>query len=167
MDKVKLSPPWITYVNEVKELFADDNQVHIVYDEESFTLKFYVDDMDKADALTKILPNEKNFGNVTMKINVYPANRDSETRADLFARAFAGNPVVSYTHHAETVFGPMDYVVCDSAAAQFFNDQMDDINGLKTMLYQDIAKEVFGDEARVFFCTEADPSLAKPLGEWP
>ena len=32
----------------------------------------------------------------------------------------------------------------------------------------DIAKEVFGDQDSIFFCTDAaDESLEVPLGEWP
>ena len=123
--------------------------------------------MDKADALEKIMPAEKNFGSVVVKINVYPANRDNETQADLFYRAFQGNSAVSYTQHLDTVFGPMDFIVCKKDAAQFFNDQMDDINGNKTILYQDVAKDVFDSKPGVFFCTEAHGSLSKPLGEWP
>lgn len=44
---------------------------------------------------------------------------------------------------------------------------MDDINGNKSMLFQDIAKDVFGNKHSVFYCTEASDELSKPLGEWP
>ena len=169
LKNTKLSPPWITFVNEVKALFENDLDVRVMYDDNENDLKIFVDNMDKADALAKLMPTEKTFGNVTLKIGVYPANRENETMADLFYRAFVGNNAVAYTHHADTIFGPMDYIVCKRDIAQFFNDQMDDINGVKSMLYADLAKDVFETKAGVYFCTDVKPmsDLAKPLGEWP
>jgi len=166
---VKMSPPWITFLNEMKALFADDPEVKVVYDDNNITIKLYVDDLDKADALEKIMPAEKNFGNVLVKINVYPANHEEDTAADLFARAFDGNPVVKYTHHAETIMGNFNYVVCRRDIIQFFNDQLNDINGNKSMLIQDVMNDVFGDKASAFFCTDTgrNSNLSKPLGEWP
>mgnify|MGYP006958177364 CR=1 FL=1 len=56
----------------------------------------------------------------------------------------------------------------ENKVVQFYNDQMDDINGNKSTLFQDIAGDVFGYDHGVFYCTEAGARhLAKPLGEWP
>jgi len=49
---------------------------------------------------------------------------------------------------------PVDYVVFRNEVVQFFNDEMGDPNGLKSTLYQDIAKDVFADKDGIFFCTE-------------
>jgi hypothetical protein len=57
--------------------------------------------------------------------------------------------------------------VFEKKVVQFFNDQLDDINGNKSTLYQDIAKDVFEKHEGVYFCTAADGKLSKPLGEWP
>lgn len=32
--KLKLAPPWVTFVNEIKALFGQDPQVRVVYDNE-------------------------------------------------------------------------------------------------------------------------------------
>ena len=86
----------------------------------------------------------------------------------MFQEAFSGNGAVSCFY---TECGPtqdINYVAFDPVVVQFFNDQLDDANGLKSTLYADIAKEVFGMQDGIFFCTDAaDVSLEVPLGEWP
>ena len=48
---------------------------------------------------------------------------------------------------------PLTYVVLKKEVVQFFNDNLNDIHGLETTLYQTIAKDVF-DGTGVFFCTD-------------
>lgn len=165
MLKVNLSSPWVTFVNEVKALFEEDDEIHIHYDGENNELKLLVDSGDKADALSKLLPTEKQFGNVTLKIIVIPANKDLQA-VDLFEIAFRGNPALAYTFAADTPLGHAEYAIFKKQVVQFFNDQLDDVRGIKSTLYQDIAKDVF-EGSGVFFCTDAPDFLGKPLGEWP
>ena len=167
MENIKLSAPWMTFVSEVKALFKEDSDVNVKHDENENILKVYVADHRKAEALAKLLPAEKIFGNVTLKIEVIPPNAE-KTAVDLFQEAFFGNPAVQYVYSYETPLGKFSYIVFKNKVVQFFNDQMDDINGNKSTLFQDIAKDVFGTEQGVFYCTEAgDKTLQKPLGEWP
>ena len=167
MENMKLSPPWDTYVNEVKALFGEDPEIKIMYNEDSYTLKLFVDNTDKAEALTKLIPAEKEFGNVTLKIEVVPANSDDLSGDRLFKKAFLGNPIMKNVVTFESPFGEVTYAVFEKKVVQFFNDQMDDINGNKSTLFQECARDVFGMEHGVFYCTEADAELTKPLGEWP
>lgn len=163
---MKLSSPWVNYCHEVEALFAEDSEIKVVYDDENVELKLYVDNVRKADALAQLMPEEKVFGNVTMKISVIPANRDSIS--DIFYEAFSGNPVLSFVWEADTPMGKMDYVVFKNQVVQYFNDDISDVHGNRSTLFQDIAKDVFKDDMKVFFCTDAgDKKLAKPLGEWP
>lgn len=165
---MKLSPPWITFYNKIEALFEQDPEVKIVYDDEKKEVKLYVDNSRKADALSQILPTEKTFGNITMKIIVIPANSDLTTKIDLFAEAFDGNPALRYVQHVDAVIGAFDYAVFQNKVVQFFNDDMSDINGICSTLYEDIARDVFGPNTGMFFCTEAGSvELTKPLGEWP
>ena len=165
---VHLSPPWVTLYKMVSKLFENDPEVKVMYDEETYTISLYVDNQRKADALTKLLPMSKEFGNVTVFINVVPANQEEPSKIQLFQEAFEGNEVISCFY---TGCGPtqdINYIAFDPVVVQFFNDQIDDANGLKTTLYADIAKEVFGDQDSIFFCTDAmNESLEVPLGEWP
>lgn len=164
---MKLSAPWIKFMRELEVLFAEDDDVKVVYDDDGKEVKLYVADDIKADALNQLLPNKKTFGNVTLKVTVVPANAH-ETTVDLIERAFRGNPALSFVFPIDTPMGHFDYVVFKKQIVQFFNDDISDINGNCTMLYQDVARDVFGTEAGLFFCTDAeDKRLQKPLGEWP
>ena len=128
--KMKLSPPWITYVNEVKALFAQDPEIKIVYDDEEKKLSLYVDNDKKADALTQLLSDEKTFGNVVLKTEVIPANNDREkTRIDLIRDAFEGNHAIEFIKDEETPFGSYHYVAFVPKVVQFYNDDMGDVNG--------------------------------------
>lgn len=165
---MKLSSPWVEFYHKIEALFAQDPEVKVVYEEENNEVKLFVENARKADALTQLLPAEKTFGNVTLKVTVVPANDVTISKADLLAEAFDGNPALSYVQHVDAVIGSFDYAVFQNKVVQFFNDNLSDINGNKSTLYEDIAKDVFGTEAGVFFCTEAGSrDLAKPLGEWP
>ena len=155
MENAKLSPPWITFMNEIKALFVEDPDIKIQYSEDDYTMKLFVDNTDKAEALSKMIPAEKDFGNVKMKIEIVPANKDDMTYADLLKKAFAGNPVVKDVVSVDTPFGKVTYVVFEKKVVQFFNDQMDDLYGNKSTLYQECARDVFETkDADAFFCTD-------------
>lgn len=155
MEKVKLSPPWVTYYREVHALFKDDPEISISFDIEQCILKLRVENADKADALTKLLPAEKEFGNVTLKIIVVPANMQRESKISLFRRAFSGNPIVKDIEVIDDVFeNSVNYIIFDGSIVQFYNDELCDFHGMKTLLCQDVAKDVFGEHDGIFFCTE-------------
>ena len=108
MEKVKLSAPWVTFAHEINALFENDPQVHVLYNDADNVLSIYVDNQAKADALMKLIPEEKVFGNVTMKINIIPANKE-ETKINLFETAFAGNPAFALTDNTVLFHGACIY----------------------------------------------------------
>lgn len=171
MAKVNLSSPWVEFYNKIKAMFACDPEVKVVYDEDSNSVKLYVDDHNKAEALTQLLPAEKTWGNVTLKIEVVPCNDEKElTDADLFRIAFENNPAFSFDKTVEGVFeNPITYIVFENRVVQFWDDNLGDIYGNQSTLYQEIARDVFGERNGIFYCTDReDPvGLAVPLGEWP
>ena len=163
---MKISAPWFNYYREIKALFEGDPEVKVFYDDDEKTLKLYVDNGRKADALAKLLPEKKVFGNVEVKIVIVPSNKTQST-ISLIADAFEGNSALADIHHVETPFGSFDYVVFKSKIVQYFNDDISDINGNRSTLYQEIARDVF-ENSGVCFCTEAvDEKVEIPLGEWP
>ena len=154
MNKMKLSPPWITYVNKVKGLFNGDPDIKVQYDEDEYSLKLFVEDAEKADALMKLLPTQKEFGNVILKIAVIPA--DEVDYLGLFRAAFKGNPNVSDITSVELpAGGAINFVVFKKEVVQFFNDDTSDLHGVCSMLNEDSAREVFGESYdSVYFCTD-------------
>lgn len=173
--RLKLSPPWITYVNMVKAMFGNDPDVRIDYENDECTLKIYVEKSDKAEAISRLLPDEKEFGNITLKINVVPANGENSigkiSPKQLFDIAFDGNPVYAYCKEVTGFLtNTITYVVFKNRVVQFFNDNLNDIHGLVSTLYQDIASEIFEDAPINGVCYNTDIEervFGMPLGEWP
>ena len=156
MSETKMSTPWVQYVNVLKALFEKDPDIKFIYDNDKLSLKIIVVGTDKADALDALLPHEKAFGNVVLNITVVPANIE-KTRSTLILQALKGNPVFDYS---ETIQGPMSnpmtYVVFKKEVVQYYNDNLGDIHGIRSTLYQDLANEIFEDHEGVFFCTNVD-----------
>lgn len=153
---VKLSPPWVKYFREMEALFKNDPHIRMTFDEDNYVIKLYVEGAVKAEALTALLPAEKVFGNVTVKTEVIPANLNAEDPLELFKAAFEGNPTLSYVKEGSGVFkDSFKYVVFRPEVVQFFNDDLGDVNGYCSTLYQDIAKDIFTANDNVYFCTEA------------
>lgn len=172
MARIKMAPPWETYYEELDLLFEEDSDVSVLYDHEENEIRVYVDDGEKADALSQVLPEEKVFGNVTLKIKVVPSNKKISVGKDLFQIIFWNNPIVSYIHTVDYIFtNSITYVVFKPEIVQYFNDNLGDVNGLCTTLYQDIAKRIFEQQPGVFFCTDTvDPDgnvLGSPTMKWP
>ena len=156
MDKVILSPPWITYFRDLDELFSEDNEVSVVYDHEKMRIRLLVTNSEKANALSRLLKPERKFGNATLTVEVCYANSDEKTPMfDLMRVAFKNNPVCSKMSTAIDLFGNVsNYVAFKPEVAQFFNDDLSDLNGNKSLLYKDIAEDVFSDHDGIFFCTD-------------
>ena len=153
--KLKLITPWVTYFSEMEQLFKEDPAVKIEYDDEKKEVKLFVEGQEKADALTRLLPAKKNFGDVILKITVIPANDEAEQPAALFRASFENNPAVSYVAPIDAGHGAIfNYVVFKKEVVQFWNGDLSDINGNTSTLYQDVAVNVFGDVPGVLFCTD-------------
>lgn len=159
--KTNLSAPWINMYHKIVALFGKDPDIKIVYDEENVVIKLYVEKQDKAAALKELLPDEYDFGNVILRVDIIPAN-PANTRADLFHAAFENNPVFSYMAAAPDIFSnPINYIVFKNEVVQYFNDDISDVNGNCSTLYQEIAKDVFGEEEGVYFCTDLPESVSE------
>ena len=156
---IKMAPPWVTYANALMAMFEKDPDIKVTYDNENLGVKLYVNGSAKADALTKLLPAEKAFGNVTLKISVVPANDNPEDMVKLFRDAFFGNEAVTdiWTAPMEvTQSNPLTYVIFRKEVVQYYNDDLSDAHGNRNTLYQEIAKEIFEDHQGIFFCTDVE-----------
>ena len=166
-DNLQLSPPWVTYYKELQMLLGRDREIYLVFDQEEMKVKVYVDNIAKAEALEQVLAESKTFGNVMMNVEVIPSNNVRYTAGgNVYDDAFDGNPAFSYSREAALpVIDRLCYVVWAREIVQFFNDNLGDVNGNATMLYEQIARDVLKAAPGVYHCT-AGP-LNAPLGEWP
>ena len=175
--RLKISPPWTVYINKVIALFDGDPQIacNVDYSGKAPSIVLACNNGDKVAALQQILPDEVDFGSVTLKVAVdgIPSNRAFKTKKELFETAFVGNPAfVSAVSPVDEGYGwfSMVYVIFARTVVQFFADNIGDAHGLISTLYQDIASEILTGEGAngVFFCTDVERvSLGTPLGEWP
>lgn len=155
---IKKSAPWVTYYREVNELFKKDKDVFVVFDEENVELKIYVKDQIKASAIQYLMPTEKEFGNVVLKIDVIPANgkelREVSTSniVTIACDAFRDNDAVYMVTDVRAVFD-LVYVIFRKEVVQFFDDNIGDINGNYSTLYEVIARNVFKDIG-IKYCTD-------------
>ena len=152
--KIKMSPPWVVYYRKIEALFCKDSEIKMRFDEDTDTIKIYVNNPEKAEAIEKLLPEQKIFGNVIVKIQVIPANKLNNSRFSLFQKAFDGNPIVSFFETVRMQTNNMNFMVFKPEVVQYFNDDIGDIHGLCSTLYQDIAKDIFGNEKGIYFCTD-------------
>ena len=157
--RLRLSPPWVTYANKIKAMFQNDPEIKIEYNKLP-EIKLYVSNERKAVAIYLLLPTHKDIGNITLNITVIPPNDDVESLVnnedfdsikELFDVAFDSNPVYAYSKEIIGVFSnPFVYVVFKNKVVQFFNDNLNDIHGLISTLYEDIARELFTNEETYF-----------------
>lgn len=172
--RLKLSPPWITYINMLEALFDGDPQIAFNVDYNYMIVTLAGNNGEKNAALQRLLPTEKKFGNITLKIIIDGpiANIAFPTQKALFDTAFNGNPAYAYsvTPGDDTWFFSATYVVFKNCVVQFFNDNLNDCHGLVSTLYQDIAAEIFEEAnlGNVYYNTDVERgALGMPLGEWP
>lgn len=165
MGKVRMSPPWIEYVNKVKALFAKDPEIKIEFNENTMNLCIYVDNADKYEALSNMLPEEKVFGGAALAITVVPANtvKNKDYRYYM-KKLFQGNGAVTHIEDLPGIMSnPMTFIVFEKEVIQYWNDNLGDINGMKSTLMEQIARDIFEDADGVFFNTDTDNGNWEPF----
>lgn len=164
MAKLNLAAPWTIYYREVSALFERDSEVHVLLDEENYILKICVEDGIKADAITYLLPEEKVFGNIALKIEVIPANTLNNQRKKLrefkfdnfktvFENAFYKNPAFIFSEEVYLSTNTLCYVVFNKEVVQYYSDDLGSYFGLTSTLYEDLARDIFKDLDGVYYCT--------------
>lgn len=167
MAKVNLVAPWDEYYNEMVAFFAEDPDVTILYNSEVKSIKVLVQDPGKAEALTNLLNSEVDFGGVNLQIMVVPANEvtndikkffsgaiNEEDYTALYMRSLTKNNLYAYTKTIENMMGfNAVYVVFQKKVVQYYNDNLGDLNGMKSTLAEEIARDIFVPHNGVFFCT--------------
>lgn len=151
MPETRLSPPWATHVSLIKALFEGDPQVRVDYNDETRTVKLYVSNPCKSDAIDGIIKHEIEFGNVVLHVQVVPPNGND--LADTILQAFDGNPAFSdVVVNRNPSMGELVYAMFKPEVVQFFNDDLGDAHGLTTLTYEQVATEVL--ECGAYICSD-------------
>ena len=157
------SPPWETFAKELRALFDNDPYVDVgaVTDcNNDKEIRIFVTGHEKCQALSALIPTKKTFGNVVLFIHVHEADTLYDKEA-MFRKAFECNGNVSTIVDKTALGGKFTYIAFKPKVAQFFDDNIADLNGQQTMLMEDIARDVFGNYAGFFFCTDKDETKKK------
>lgn len=178
--KLKILPPWSVYIKKLEAMFDGDPQIalNVNWDGTNPSVTIATNNGDKAAGLLLLLPEEKEFGNVTLKINIdcdHISNLAFPNARKLFETVFDGNPVFVEVIAPENYwYVDFTYVVFAHRIAQLNCDNLLDPRGFISILYQDIASEIFKDRkfqtaGGICFATDIprSTSVGGPLGEWP
>ena len=153
-EKLNLASPWEIYRKKLMALFESDDDIIVdeaVKDERKdgvYDLGIAVYKHRKFEALSKLLPDGVAFGNVTLRIYVYDMENskcDEPNYSRLFNDLFEGNDIF------DEMLGVVDaagvkhlFAAFKPKAVQFYADNLQDPFGNKTMLAQDVAKDILG-----------------------
>lgn len=156
MAEFNISPPWEILYNELNALFGEDPEIDVIksYSDEVKKIELLVDDSQKAEALEKILPPYKEYGNIIVFINVKPANVQKDNMISLYEKAFVGNPVLRRIYIKDIPGSQVNFLLFRNEVVRFFADNIRDYEGKKSMLFEEIAADIFPDRPGIYFCTE-------------
>lgn len=168
MATLKMLSPWMNYYNELKAFFSQDDDVSVIFDEDKMNIKILVQVANKAEALSKLLIPEKTFGDTKITVTVVPANGqnartqvqfadlcDKEEYAQIYDYALAYNRLFYMTKQISGLLGfDVTYVVFCKKVLQYYTDDLGDLNGMKSTLAENVARDIFVSHPGVFFCTD-------------
>lgn len=153
--KTKFSSPWMLYYRRVEQLFAEDPHVEVTFNNDTYELKLVVSGQRKAKAIAQILPKSRKFGNIEVHTRVL-CEEDKDSDSERVLRdAFEDNDAVSRIESFTLCGDQINYVVFEPWVVQYFSDNIGGIDGVTSTIYEEIAKDLFGETVKgTFFCTE-------------
>lgn len=151
-DKVGLLSPWVVLAHQCEAFFAGDPEVSCEYSDDGPTLTLRVENSTKADAIATLLGDSCDFGAVTLKIQVVPANAD-ESQAALLRKALQGNPLLVDVEELPWPGGMATYVEMMPEVLSWRADSLQSPWGLQSATAEDVARDLFHVEVGTFFCT--------------
>nr|WP_093293253.1 hypothetical protein [Thermoactinomyces sp. DSM 45892] len=171
---VELSPPWVTYFNEIKYSVGADPSVTVgplIPVVDVYLIIVIVSDNEKAKAIATLLHPTKTFGNVEVLVVVInthgelitplPCPLDAFEIASIFQTALTGNDFFQ-----EVVVQPQlpdepdaVYPVFKPEVIQFFNDDISNLcntfTGVAANVFQDVLRNQIC-EVSILFSTSCD-----------
>ena len=174
--RLKILPPWTILVRKLEALLDGDPQIafNVDFNGQHPAVVLSCNNGDKVAALQQILPEQVNFGNITLKITIdgTPSNRAFTSKVELFDTAFKGNPAYAYSvcpcEEGYQWIGAT-YIVFNNCVVQFAADNLNDCHGIISTLYQDIAEEILTGPATngVYWNTNVErANLGKSVEDW-
>lgn len=172
MSTITLSPPWFTFANKIKYTYGESPFVKvndlIELPDGNYLLNIFVTNTLVAKALRQVLPESKEFGNISVFILVYnPAGEieeivneayTAETLAKVFCTALKGNPLfvgVVLLENGLPVEQRGITIVIKKDVVQFYNDDISDL----CLNFNEVAAKVFADVTTAEYPVELTASF--------
>jgi hypothetical protein len=156
--KLVQKSPWQSYFHKLVNLFSGDPGIEVKQSGDGADIHFYFQDEQKMEALNRILGPKAVFGNFVVSHHYHLPNAMVAPAAqEDYKVLFEGNHNVSrVVEGGNPVIGKRTYVVFKPEVVQWFDDNLMDVNGNRSTLMEDIAREVFdqGFQQGASFCTE-------------
>lgn len=164
---ITLDSPWETFKKMVWALFEKDPEIVVNElvegdDDSNYVLNIEVKNHAKFEALDRVIPQYKVFGNVVLKIVLFDEeNAGINPGIQLYETIFKGNPILEDVKNLVDVVGVSHgYVRFKPEVVQFFDDNLADYSGNWSGLAEDIARELFeNDSTGMYFCTAAKNTI--------
>lgn len=155
--KVNMSSPRVLFVAKLKKFFEEETDIHINYDPiaNPSTVDIRVDDPIKYDTLSKLLDDKIDFGNVSLNINVIPANFDKVDRVALFKTLLQNMSIVEAVDEV-TIEGSSNsfiYASFRNQVVKYWSDNLGNPHGNSFTLYETLANEIFQNHDGILFTT--------------
>ena len=160
-----LQSPWVTYFKMVYNLLTVDPEIKMpksITEGEDGKCSFWIESPNatKIIALSKILKNEIQMGNITVTISFRCTNdvevgENAVVTGNDYTDAFTGNPLFSKV--VTEIFpggAKVYYAVFKREIITFFNDNMTDYHANSHFIVADIVKEIANEDSAVNVCTE-------------
>lgn len=146
-----LSPPWYVYANKVEAIFTLDKTTEVSFSEKDMKLTLKVKGTNKANAIEKLLCSKKEFGNVTVDIEVIkiPENDSLTDDKTLVEQAFYQNP--AFVEIVKTTDPDYTYAGFAYSIAQVYADDISNPYGDLMITWADLADEILVNKD-VHFC---------------
>lgn len=143
--------PIYEYIYKLDLLFEYDSDINPIYYINDSILDIYTNSAKKAQALIALLPQKIEIGNEVVDVNIMGVNPSKEPIAPLvlYRNLFYNNNLIyniitNELDELQIIFKPL--FAQAPLDAHYFK-------GIKTYLYQDIAKEIVKPHPSVYFCT--------------
>ncbi|TMU87398.1 hypothetical protein FGG79_04530 [Bacillus sp. BHET2] len=158
--EVQVSPPWVTYFNELKYSIGQDLSVTVgplIPVGSQYLALVNVSDNEKAEALATLLVPSVEFGNITLNtivinneqeiVSPIPCPLRSFQIANLVEKALSGNPYFNQVVVKQQFPGSPNsvYPVFTAEVIQFFNDDLSNLcnsfTGVASTVFADVMKD--------------------------
>lgn len=182
-EKVKLSPPWDAHMQMLKSFFKGDDRIEVEIGTEKGAVEdakthkplkgnwvigtVKVSDADCCIALKQALRRKVEFGNVSLAIDIIPANEDVEKAVQKKLKAgkklmplaalkevLKKNPAFSKLKMSRLGDRTICFCIFKAKTLQWYNDNLGSPWKIATCTYECQADRVFAEEIGAQFCTE-------------